>query len=299
LHCTSIFVCVVLKCILQPRKRGCFFTAGLGFSGIVAEIHRMKVVSYQIADSIDVRQFKSVCKEELYYSDSEELFYKTENDKYIYVFKYGVVCFLNYDAAAIEKFLIALTPYCKNRFRENLTEEFVVETGARENKIGYNKIEIRGTDPEVLRLVMLNVSQSVALDHYHNLTSKLLEETNEHTLQLEKKGRLDISGRKLKKYIGKTLLLKNRVAENLYVFDSPPETWENENLNKIDQELKRTFDIQERFRNISESLQIVKDNLELFKDLLQYRNSTVLEWIIILLIAVEVVNMLIEKVFHI
>jgi required for meiotic nuclear division protein 1 len=109
---------------------------------------------------------------------------------------------------------------------------------------------------------------------------------------------LDISGTKLKKYIGKTLLLKNRVAENLYVFDSPPQTWEDENLNKIDIDLKRTFEIQERFRNISESLQIVKDNLELFKDLLQYRNSTVLEWVIILLIAVEVVNMIIEKVLH-
>jgi required for meiotic nuclear division protein 1 len=259
----------------------------------------MQVVSYQVADSIDVKQFKSVCKEELYYSDSEELFYRIENDKYIYVFKYGVVCFLNYDTAGIKKFLSAVTPYCKNRFEENFTEEFLVESGASENRIGYNKIEIRGSDPEVLRLVMLNVSQSVALDYYHELTSKLLDETNQHTLQLEKKGRLDISGKKLKKYIGKTLLLKNRVAENLYVFDSPPETWEDESLNKIDIDLKRTFDIQERFRNISEGLQIVKDNLELFKDLLQYRNSTVLEWIVILLIAVEVVNMIIEKVFRI
>ena len=283
----------------SPGNGAIYLHRGLDFLWIVAEIHRMQVVSYQIADSIDVKQFKTVCKEELYYSDSEELFYRIEKDKYIYVFKYGVVCFLNYDASGIAKFLTAITPYCKNRFEENLTEEFVVESGASENRIGYNKIEIRGSDPEVFRLVMLNVSQSVALDYYHDLTSKLLEETNQHTLQLEKKGRLDISGKKLKKYIGKTLLLKNRVAENLYVFDSPPETWEDESLNKIDQDLKRTFDIQERFRNISESLQIVKDNLELFKDLLQYRNSTVLEWIIILLIAVEVVNMIIEKVFRI
>ena len=115
--------------------------------------------------------------------------------------------------------------------------------------------------------------------------------------RLERKGTLDISGRNLKKYIGKTLNLKNRIAENLYIFDSPPETWDDEQLNKIDTELKRTFDLQERFRNISEGLQIVKENLELFKDLLQYKNSNMLEWIIIVLIAVEVLNLIVDKLF--
>jgi uncharacterized Rmd1/YagE family protein len=114
---------------------------------------------------------------------------------------------------------------------------------------------------------------------------------------LEKKGKLDISGINLKKYIGKTLNLKNRIAENLYIFDSPPETWENENLNKVDVELKRTFDLQERFRNVQEGLEIVKENLELFKDIMQYRNSNLLEWIIIILIFVEVMNLLFEKLF--
>src|SRR6185503_670181 len=174
---------------------------------------------------------------------------------------------------------------------------FIIETEAKETKIGYNKIEIVSADIEVLRLIMLNVSQSVALDYYSAQTDKLLEESNYHTKSLEKRGRLDISGVSLKKYIGKTLLLKNRISENLYIFDSPPETWEDENLNKIDLGLKRTFDLQERFRDVSEGLQIVKDNLELFKDLLQYRNSTLLEWIIIILILVEVLNLLIGKVF--
>ncbi len=138
---------------------------------------------------------------------------------------------------------------------------------------------------------MMTMSQSVALDYYEEQTTKLIEETNYHTQILEAKGRLNISGTNLKKYIGKTLVLKNRIAENLYIFDSPPETWEDENLNKIHRDLKRTFDLQERFRDIQEGLNIVKDNLELFKDLLQYRNSFRLELrVIIILILVEVLN---------
>jgi uncharacterized Rmd1/YagE family protein len=215
----------------------------------------------------------------------------------MYVFKYGVVCFLNYDEAEMDELLRLIAPYCKNLFDQKLSEEFQVETNARENKFGYNKIEIVNADIETLRLIMLNVSQSVALDYYSEQTNRLLEETNYHTQSLEKKGRLDVSGRNLKMYIGKTLNLKNRIAENLYIFDSPPETWEDENLNKIDLGLKRTFDLQERFRDIREGLEIIRENLELFKDLLQYRNSTVLEWIIIILVSMEVLNLVIDKLF--
>lgn len=253
------------------------------------------VTAYQIADSIDIKNFKAAFKADLHYNDSDELFYLPDEDQYIYVFKYGVVCFLNFDAIEITSFLQVITPYCKNYLGESLKEEFQIKTGAKEARIGYNRIEIEGSEIEVLRLIMLNVSQSVALDYYYELTSKLLEETNLHTQILERKGSLNISGRNLKRYIGKTLNLKNRIIENLYIFDSPPETWEDERLNKIDVDLKRTFDLQERTRNISEGLGIVKENLDLFKDLLQYRHSSVLEWIVITLIFVEVVNLFIEK----
>lgn len=255
----------------------------------------MQVVSYQIADSIDVRAFRGSYKEGIYRYDADELFYKTSEAAFVYVFKYGVVCFLNYEEGPRRAFIQLLAPYCKNVFEQPLNEEFEVEAEAKENKLGFNKIEIIKPDVEVLRLIMLNVSQSVSLDYYLELTNLLQEETHSHTRTLERKGRLDISGKNLKMYIGKTLNLKNRIAENLYIFDSPPETWEDENLNRLDQGLKRTFDLQERYRDIREGLEIIKENLELFKDLLQYRNSTFLEWIVIILVALEVIDLLIEK----
>jgi uncharacterized Rmd1/YagE family protein len=145
---------------------------------------------------------------------------------------------------------------------------------------------------------MLNVSQSVALDYYSSQTEILLQETNHHTQQLEKTGRLGLSGIALKKYIGRTLNLKNKIAENLYIFDSPDVTWENERINRVDQGLKSMFDLQDRFRTIHDGLEIVKENLDLFKDLMQHRKSTALEWIIIILILVEVINLAVEKIFR-
>jgi len=257
----------------------------------------LQVLSYQIADSIDIKQVKSVFTAVLIYSDADELFYKTGDMQYVYIFKYGVVSFLGYDDLKASEFIKFLGDYSKNITDLKLWEEFNIETEAEETKIGYNKISVAEPDEEIFRLIMLNVSQSVALDYYSQQSSLLLEETNHHTQCLEKKGRLEISGRNLQKYIGRTLNLKNRIVENLYIFDSPPETWEDENLNKIDTGLKRTFDIQPRYRDIREEIEIVKENLELFKDIMQHRRSNVLEWIVIILILVEVINLFIEKIF--
>jgi uncharacterized Rmd1/YagE family protein len=254
-----------------------------------------KVISYQIADSIDIKSFKTAFKAELAFGDSDELFYQVEEDQYVYVFKYGVVSFLNYNVIDTSSFLQFVKPFCKNLFTESLNDEFLVEIGATENKVSHNKIAITSTERPVIQMIMLNVSQSVALDYYSELTNRLLEDTNYHTQILEKKGRLAISGKNLKKFIGKTLLLKNRIAENLYIFDSPPDTWEDERLDKLYTDLKKNFDLTERFRNDAEGLGIVKDNLELFKDILQYRNSVFLEWIIIALIAIEVLHFLIDE----
>ncbi len=255
----------------------------------------LKVTSFQIADSIDIKLFKTTFTATIHYGDTDELFYILDKQKYLYVFKYGIVCFLGYSETEMADFFKTIGPYCKNLFDQRLSDEFDIETEAPTLNYGYNKIEIPSPDIDELRLIMLNVSQSVALDYYNQQTNSLLEETNFQTQLLEKKGRINMGGIKLKKYIGRTLNLKNRISANLYIFDSPEETWENENLNKLDIGLKKTFDLQARFRTIQEGLGIVKENMELFRDLLQNRNSLTLEWVVIILILVEVINILIGK----
>jgi len=257
----------------------------------------LKVEAIQIADSIDIKLFKTSFAANVHRADSDELFYSIAAEKYLYVFKYGILCFLGYSKEEVSAFIQSISPFCKNLFEERLSDEFDIETQTGRIKLGYNKIEIAEPDIEILRLIMLNVSQSVALDHFSLQTNKLLTETNSHTQELERKGRLELRGVNLKKYIGRTLNLKNRIAENLYIFDSPEETWEDEELNLLDLDLKKTFDLQARFRTIQDGLQIVKENLELFKDMLQYRNTVVFETIVIILILVEVINLFVEKLF--
>jgi uncharacterized Rmd1/YagE family protein len=58
----------------------------------------------------------------------------------------------------------------------------------------------------------------------------------------------------------------------------------------VDRGMKKTFDIFERFRSLDFQLREIKENLELFAELLQFRQSNMLEWIIIGLIFIEIVH---------
>src|SRR5687768_10425512 len=106
----------------------------------------LKVSSFQIADSIDIKAFKNIFTAELLYSDSDEMFYRTDADQFIYVFKYGIVSFFNYNELQTASFIQLITPYCKNMPDARLSEEFEIETNADQMKLGFNKIELTRID---------------------------------------------------------------------------------------------------------------------------------------------------------
>ncbi len=254
-----------------------------------------KVIAFQIAESIDIKKFWKDYTATENHMSSSDVFYTNEHDQYLYLLAYGVVVFAGYDEVKMTEMIDYLKPLCKNLLNEKLREEFIINTATNKDAFEYNEIHISKTNPNVIRIIMLNVAQSVALDYFSKLAEDLMIETTVYTQQLEKNGKINISIKRLKMFIGKVLNVKNRIADNFYILDSPEETWEDEYLSKIDYGLRKTFDINIRFREIDYQLQIIRDNLDLFKDLAQHRNSNMLEWVIILLILVEVLNLFVEK----
>ena len=78
------------------------------------------------------------------------------------------------------------------------------------------------------------------------------------------------------------------VLDNLTLFDDPPETWESESLAHLDSALYDQFDLEERLGAIKEKLAYLHDTGATFLGLLDTRKNHRLEWIIILLILVEI-----------
>lgn len=255
----------------------------------------MKLIAFQISENIDIVNFKSAYTGKILESDVNEVLYSDGENKCLFLFKYGVICFLGYDDTEMTSFLELVKNFSDSIVKERICEEYQLDVNPNKTELKYNEATIKEFDHSVIKLFMLNLSQSVALNYYTKQTEELLEDIQKHTSHLEKFGKFKISWMNLKKFIGKALSIKNRISENLYIFDTPPVAWENEYYDKIDQELKKIFDLQTRTRNIQEDIQIIKDNLDLFTNFSFHQKNTFLEWVVIILILIEVINMITEK----
>lgn len=258
----------------------------------------MEIKAYQIADSIDLKRFKSDYNFKPHSYSSSYLFYTTDTNRYLYISTYGVVVFGDFNEAKISETIKLILNFSFNPLSEKLSEDFVIYQTDGPDRFNHNEAYLSDLSEEVIKIVMLNIGQSVALDYYQMQGSQMLDETNRHTKMLEDKGRLLMTNQTLLKFIGRTLNVKNNIFDHLYIFDQPESTWNDPYLHKVDMGIRNLFDIKSRFNNIDYNLKIVNDNLELFKDLLQHRRSTLLEIIIIALILVEVISLFIEKLFY-
>lgn len=252
---------------------------------------QMKIEAFQISESFNIKKIRSEFKVEAFSGSTSEIFYVfSDLDRYLYIFDYGVVVFANYDEVAKSEMVIFLKNYTSDLVDLNLFEEYRIEVDNLKVKalVRNNFVIVPEIDSSVLRIVMLNIGQSVALEYYEVLTDAQIASSKEYILELEKKGRLSISKTNLLKYIGKVLNVKNSIVDNLYILDDPNLVWDNEDLAVLNRLLKTNFDINTRFKDLDYRLQIVEDNLRLFTDVLNVRDGSRLEWTVIILIAIEI-----------
>ena len=85
------------------------------------------VRSYQIANTINIKAVRNSFRGTLRYSDSDELFYELDENRYVYIFQFGVCCFFNIEEQKIQKLLEGFRDHTRNPIDDQLTEQFLVK----------------------------------------------------------------------------------------------------------------------------------------------------------------------------
>ncbi|WP_281635208.1 RMD1 family protein [Flavobacterium marginilacus] len=258
----------------------------------------IKIEAIQIAEAFNIKKLRTEFEIQPHSSSPSEIFYTYTNKKrYLYIFDYGVVVFANFTAPKKKEFIDFVKNYASINVDLDLFEEYRIEIDENIPKavIKNDYVSVPHVDASVMKIVMLNIAQSVALDYYEALTDDLITSSKKYIQELERRGKLSISKKNLLKYIGKVLNVKNSIVDNLYILDDPNLVWDNEELNLLNRYLKANFDINPRFRDLDYRLGIVEENLKLFTDVLNVNESSRLEWIVIILIFMEI---LIALLFH-
>ncbi len=261
-------------------------------------MNKISITAYHLRERLDLKKLKNSLTFNCICEDPTELLYQIEESIYFQIFDYGSVVFFGTNQINQTDILSSVRSILQLDSIELMRENYDVEVlPDSQYKAMFDRIVIKDLNLDLIKILMLNIAQSVALEYYTVQSDLLLSQTVKYSGELEEYGKFSLRGKKLLKFIGRTLNLRNKIVNNLYIFDSHKSTWNNEFLNQVDIDLYRELDIGLRYRSLQENLNIVTENLGIFKDLNQYSQSLKLEWVIITLIAVEIINLLIEKIF--
>ncbi len=244
--------------------------------------------AYHLEKRISIGNFRKNFQEyQVVKREHSFLLYRIDEHSYLYVKDYGVLVYINCDNSFIDK-TISIVNYSKSII-EIPSEKYTIYIGESID-VDFDKIVVPELNLDIAHTIMINLAQSVALTNYVNKTSDLHDKTLVYSKQLEKTGGIKLKKIQMRKFIGKTMNLKNNIAENLFVFDTPEVAWASKELTTLDYKLKDELDIVNRYQGIKNSLDTIKENLDLFSDILNHRYSSMLEWIVIILILIEVLQ---------
>ncbi|HEY9045308.1 MAG TPA: RMD1 family protein [Ohtaekwangia sp.] len=258
----------------------------------------VKLSAFLVANQLDIKGIKTFLDIKPLADSSSELYYHFGNGKYQYYFNYGVVVFAGYNEDEMKWAIKTIAGFQKSPSLNWLRDdhELQCEEGRSDIAFDFDRVVLGRLDDRVIRIAMFNLAQSVALDYYHGVGETLLTEVKGFANQLELTGKLKISRNNMMRFIGKALNTQNEIAENIYIFDAPDLVWDDEYLDKLHQGLMKHFDLRVRFSEIEYTLRIIEDNLSVFREIINQRESSLLEYIIIVLILVEVFDLLITKI---
>ncbi|MBL0740298.1 RMD1 family protein [Chryseolinea lacunae] len=259
----------------------------------------VKLSAFLVANQFDIKAIKTFFDIKPLADSSSELFYVFDEKKFQYYFNFGVVVFAGYTEDEMKWAIKTVQPFQRNEVTPWLRDDHIVHaTEGSELRFDFDELILEKIDDKVIRITMFNLAQSVALDHYHAITENLLTEAKVFTNQLEQTGKLKISRKNMMRFLGRALNTQNDIAENIYIFDAPDQVWDDAYLDKLHQGLIKHFDLRVRFSEIEYTLRIIEDNLSVFREIINQRESNLLEWIIIILILVEVFDLLITKLLR-
>lgn len=258
----------------------------------------VKLTAFLVANQLDIKGIKAFLDIKPLADSSLELFYKLSEDKYQYFFSYGIIVFTGYSEEEMKWAIKAVNAYHRVPLNPWSRDEFIIRVeDGQDTRFEFNEVVVGRVDEKVIRIAMLNLAQSIALDKYNSTTENLLAEVKNFTNQLEQTGKLKINRKSMTRFLGRALNTQNDIAENIYIFDAPDLVWDDEYLDKLHQGLIKHFDLRVRFSEVEYLLRIIEGNLKVFVEIINQRESSLLETIIIILILVEVFDLLISKIF--
>lgn len=141
------------------------------------------------------------------------------------------------------------------------------------------------------------LAQSVKLMEFENQAQRTIEETSYIPENIAKYGRANLGRKAIAKLRGTLYLVRSDIHLHFDLLDTPEFFWEYPELQDLYHSITSYLEIEQRTRLLTGKLDIIQQLLNMLAEEQNHKHSSILEWIIIWLIAVEIVAFFVHDIF--
>jgi len=143
-------------------------------------------------------------------------------------------------------------------------------------------------DRVFIDIIAFVIAKSVALERIEEQVDLVLDDM-ESLIALLDQGKLGIPDKRLAKLASRILNFKYRTIAYIMVLDKPEITWERQEADRLYLTMDNLFELRQRYQEIKHKTETLMDITEVFSNLSHASRASRLEWIIIILIFIEIV----------
>lgn len=265
----------------------------------------LRCVSFCTADSYDLLGLANLFKKKGYATRISRDALHVSNIKRpgdIFFFNHGSFVVWGFKKSFEDKLLEYVKDYSVNPLSNIETDHFFYRYG-EETTIDTHerlRIDILTLDSQEVQIklaISYGLAQSIKLEAFEEAIKNAIIKNSYLPEEIATRGTISLSRRSIFKRMGEIFIARSSINLNIEYLDAPEFFWRNPSLEPFYIMMKKFLDISSRVMALNQKLDVLQELLDILNSQVQHRHSSLLESVIILLIAVEIIISLFQ--FHV
>lgn len=260
----------------------------------------MRCTAFCTAKSYDLNKIRNWCQEEgiafNWYRDVLHL--TVEENRDVFFFHYGAVVFWDLFSEQEQRWLSFVQAFEIERNKLVEQDDFTFSYGSTA-RIRGEEIILPRDEPLAKLAASHGLAQSVKLTIFEEATFANVEGVLKISQELAQNGRIRSSRKAIAKKMGQLFIERNTINLHFDVLDTPEIFWEYSHLEPYYGAVVNYLDLGNRLTILNKRLDIIKEMFDMLSNELNHQHSAMLEWVIIILILIEVIFTVAHDLFKI
>ena len=257
----------------------------------------MRCVAYCLAQNFDISALAKLISDSMLIRIIKGALLIENNHSWSVVFAYGAVVQWNVDPEQQNRLHQLLLQHADNPLTTIEEDNFTFALDCPTTRIVEDHIEIESSDPILMFSLSQAMAQSIKLASFEAHAITTINNTRYIPKSLAENGNIKLSRHNIAKIRGQLFLTKSDIILNYDLLDTPDFFWEYPEYESYYSIAAKYLEIAPRTEVLSKKLETIHELFQMLADEQKHWHSSVLELIIIGLIAFEIAMTIVGKVF--